>query len=229
MDTKKDNQLEQFADKESRREDCFLCCPSAPLLAHVGEECYTMAGLGPLSDGYALIATYQHGPIENLHYETQLRTLAEYSEKVQKILAVEFGSCVLAEHGKMSVCNPNRPAGSHCFHPHFLLFPGAPDPLPEFNDYFCSQGNHFESLSEALHWAIALPNYLLSSSRPGEYVVFPAPDGLPRQFARGIVADALGHPDLASWQTYPNGEWAIRNAARLRLLLTTHELTKKSR
>ena len=220
-------ELSQYEHDESHREDCFLCHPSAQLLAYAGKECYTMAGLGPPCDCYALIATYQHGPIPAPGDPAQLETIAEYAEITQRILSENFGSCVLAEHGKMPVCNPNRPIGSHCFHPHFLLFPGAPDPLPEFEDYFSSKGDRFETLRDALRHAVTLPGYLLGSSRPGQYTIFPTENGLPRQFARMVVADSLGHPDLASWQAHPNGEWAIRNAEVLRRLLTSNELSRK--
>lgn len=222
-------ELSKFARDESSREDCFLCRPSAQLLAHVGGECYTMAGLGPVCDCYALVATYQHGRIQTPDNPVLLKTIAEYCEISQRILSEKFGSCVLAEHGKIPVCNPNRPAGSHCFHPHFLLFPGAPDPLPEFEDYFSSKGDRFKSLTEAVRHAARLPSYLLGSSRPGQYTVFPIENGLPRQFARLVVADSLGLPELASWLTHPNGEWATRNAEVLRKLLASHKLSRKLR
>ena len=207
MNSTQEQEFVKFARDESMRDDCFLCRPSAQLLAHTSEWGFTMAGLGPLCDGYALVATFGHGAIENRHSPIALEKLAEYAENVQQALADEFGSCMLAEHGKMPVCNPNRPVGSHCFHPHFLLFPGVPDPMQEFNDYFGFPGDHFGSLKEALAHAVHLPNYLLGSSRTGEYVVFPTANGLPRQFARAIVADIQGRGELASWQTYPNGEW----------------------
>lgn len=210
----------EIARDESRREDCFLCRPSAQLLAHIGEECFTMAGLGPLSDGYALIAEFRHG-LSGPHEDPKAAgRLARYTESVQKILAVHYGSCVLAEHGKMPICHPNWPQGSHCFHRHFLLIPGAPDPLPELSNYFTANGERFTSLFEALSYAATFPNYLLGSSQPGEYTIFPAGEGLPRQFARGVVAESLGQPDLASWRTYPNAEWTARNAVVLRRLLS---------
>ena len=219
--------LSPHESEESQREDCFLCRPSAQLLAHIGKECYMMAGLGPLCDCYALVATYQHGPMLAPDNPMALGTIAEYSEITQRILGDTFGSCVLAEHGKMPVCNPNRPTGSHCFHPHFLFFPGVPDPLPEFEDYFQSKGSRFKSLTDALLHAATLPSYFLGSSQPGQYSVFTTENCLPRQFARMVIADSVGHPDLASWQTHPNVEWTTRNAKELRRLLTSNELSRK--
>ncbi len=212
-----------FALEESRRDDCFLCRPASHLLAHVGESCYTVAGLGPLCNGYAVVATDLHGPFEDSPGSAHLASWGRYSEWVQRALEAQFGTCVLAEHGKMSICNPNRRPGSHCFHPHFLLFPGVPDPLPEFRDHFRCEGEFFSTLPDALISASRLPSYLLGSPGPGEYFVFATPDGLPRQFARAIIADSLGMPDLASWHTHPGGEWAMRNAAVLRKLLTKQD------
>lgn len=219
----------RFALDESRRDDCFLCRPASRLLAHVGDACYTLAGLGPLSDGYAVVATDHHGLLEGPHDSALLTSWGQYSEWVQRALEAEFGTCVLSEHGKMSICNPNRPANSHCYHPHFLLFPGAPDPLPVFRDHFPCEGEFFSSLTDALRHASVLSNYLLGSPRPGEYFVFPAPDGLPRQFARAIIADSLGVPDLASWQSRPCGDWAMRNAEVLRRILNRQDQVKRSR
>ncbi len=212
-------QLLAFEQGENQRGDCFLCRPAAQLLAHVGTGCYTMAGLGPLTDGYAIIATDMHGTTEEPDNPLLSEDFAKYAERVQSLLASRFGSCVLTEHGKMPICHPNGLTGSHCFHPHFLLFPGAPDPKQGFNDYFGSGGERFESLFSALKVAAQYPNYLLASTHAGEYFVFAAHYGLPRQFARVVVAEQLGKPDLASWRTHPNGEWALRNAELLRQLL----------
>lgn len=210
-----------FEQAESQRVDCFLCRPAEQLLAHVGSGYYTMAGLGPLSDGYAIIARDIHGAIDEQIDSFQFEEFAKYAERIQSVLSAQFGTCVLTEHGKMPLCQPNGMANSHCYHTHFLLFPGVPDPLHEFSDYFGVDGERFESLFDALKVAAKYPNYLLVSARTGEYFVFSADHGLPRQFARVVVAETLDNPDLASWRTYPNGEWALRNALLLRKLLQT--------
>ncbi|OGS78586.1 MAG: hypothetical protein A2Z94_06385 [Gallionellales bacterium GWA2_55_18] len=210
--------LKDFEQVESQRTDCFLCRPAAQLVAHVDSEQYTMAGLGPLADGYAIIATNTHSSDKEENTQLLSESFAKYSESVQAILATQFGSCVLTEHGKMPLCLPDAQSETHCFHKHLLLFPGVPDPCAEFYDYFDAEGEHFVSLFEALKFAAKLPRYLLVSSRVGEYLIFATQD-LPRQFARVIVAELLDQPDLASWRTHPNGDWALQNATFLRQLL----------
>lgn len=217
-DSKNVKLLTTFELVESQRTDCFLCHPAEQLVCHVGENLYTMAGLGPLVDGYAIIAAKMHSSDNGEDDPLLFESLAQYSESVQSILAAEFGTCILTEHGKMPLCIPCDQAGSHCFHKHFLLFPGAPDPQAEFCDYLDSEGKRFESLLEALRFAAELPSYLLVSSRAGEYYVFTS-QHLPQQFARGIIADLLNQPGLASWRAYPNGTLALQNAVFLRQLL----------
>lgn len=205
-----------FEAEEVARTDCFLCRPAGKLLANVGQQFLTMAGLGPLTDCYAIVATLSHESKGQEAPPSLTRDLANYASSVQQILAHKFGSCVLTEHGKLPLCNAG---GSHCFHPHFLLFPGVADPLNRFSEYFGFPGEKFGTLFEALSFAATLSNYLLVSARSNDYTVFQADQGLPRQFARLIIAEHLDTPDLASWQTFPNADWSIRNAELLRAVL----------
>jgi hypothetical protein len=191
--TNDETELYNFEQIEIQRTDCFLCQPAKQLVAHMGTDHYTMDGLGPLTDAYAIVATNEHGTGEEKDNHFRSPETARYAEKIQAMLATQFGTCVLTEHGKMPVCLPNTAADTHCFHPHFLLFPGAPYPLTECRDFFETNGDHFESLIDALQAASALQFYFLVSSRPGEYYIFDA-DGLPQQYARGIVAELLDRP-----------------------------------
>lgn len=207
--------------EEVARTDCFLCRPAGKLLVDVGLEYFTMAGLGPLSDGYAIVATMTH-PDEEDNPPDPSPELAEYAASVHEALVGHFGSCVMTEHGRMPMC---QTIGSHCFHQHFLFFPGVPDPLKSFRKYFEFEGISFDTLSDALTFASTLSsNYLLVSANCNQYWIFPAADGLPRQFSRVIIAEHVGSPDLASWQTYPNAEWSIKNAEVLRKIFERKSL-----
>lgn len=214
-----------FEREEVDRKDCFLCHPAGKLLAHVGRNYFTMAGLGPFTDGYAVVATLSHGTIEQAVPPSLTQDLAEYAMAIQERLTTHYGSCILTEHGKMPICNAS---GSHCYHPHFLLFPGVSDPTKKVRDYFGCPGEQFQTLHQALSFASTIENYLLVSASTIEYLVFPVENGLPRQFARLIVAEDLALPDLASWQTYPDAAWAIKNAEYLRHLFGNTPLERRT-
>ncbi len=206
---------------EFERTDCFLCRPLSTLLVQVSTDAYTMAGLGPLCDGYAITSAIDH--IEGLKSldKSALKRYAEYAESVQRTLAQKFGNCVLTEHGNMPICNVHSDAHaqSHCYHPHFLMFPAKFDPMKSFWEYFCGPGRGFASLYEALVYGVSQKHYILVSPRIGRFEVFVPVDGLPRQLARGLVAESLGTEKLADWRSRPNFDWSLKNAALLREIL----------
>lgn len=204
---------------ESARDDCFLCRPNAALLAAVGEDGYAVAGLGPLSDGYAVIATHDH-LLGLAEADARLRTAyASYAQHVARVLAKNYGNCFLVEHGNMAVCGVSEKGRAHCFHPHFLLIPGKPVSLDSFVEYFGGRFERFPELIDAVNYGAERGQYVLAGDAAGPFYVF-LPDGeLPRQFARGLVADQLGVPELASWRDEPSIQWVLRNARRLRGIL----------
>jgi len=126
----------------------------------------------------------------------------------------------------MPICNVNLDAHaqSHCYHPHFLVFPAAFDPMRSFREYFGGPGRSFSSLYEALVYGIGQKHYILVSPRIGQFEVYLPVDGLPRQFARGLVAECLGTEELADWRMKPNFEWSLKNAALLREVISNFAL-----
>jgi hypothetical protein len=207
-------------EAEATRRDCFLCRPNATLLADVSVAGYTMAGLGPLAEGYAVVATHEH--LRGLAAATTelRRAYSAYATNIALKLSARYGECFVVEHGNMAVCGVDDVEGRiHCFHPHFLLVPDRRCDVAPFYEYFGSNHKTFGSLEEAVHFGADNGQYLLAGNALGPFHVF-LPDGeLPRQFARGLIADQLGEEHRASWRDEPDTAWTGRNATSLRALL----------
>jgi len=203
-------------DGEALRHDCFLCRPSATLLVHVGTAGYAIAGLGPLADGYTVVATQGH--LQGLAAaSTELRTAySDYTETLAKALTARYGACFIVEHGNMAVCGIEAEGRAHCFHPHFLLVPDARCSLDPFNEYFGSGHQMFDSLIDAVSFGADRGQYVLAGQFPGPFAVYLPQGELPRQFARALLAEQLGVDDRASWRAMPDLRWTCRNAISVR-------------
>ena len=197
-------------------DDCFLCAPDHTLIFAKSLSSVALSGLGPVVEGYSVVATRAH--IRSYADAPLDQGVTTFAEKIRSTLIARFGSCVMTEHGRLPVCA--RPAGTeeHCFHAHFLLFPGAPNIV-------ASSGPHFEEsiitadLGEALDVARRCAEYFLVSATPKEFVVMSRPRDLMRQFARYKIAEAIGKPELADWVQNPQRPRAEREAATLRKLM----------
>jgi hypothetical protein len=77
----------------------------------------------------------------------------------------------------------------------------------------------FKTLLGALEHGSKQGQYILAGPNGGPYSVYLPSGDLPRQFARALLAEQLGQPDLASWRTVPNVDQTVQNAVALRKLL----------
>jgi len=206
-----------FSTTEVGRTDCFLCRPAARLLADVGPESFTMAGIGPLTPCYAIVSTIEH--LDQLKDTAAIEKFAAYAAEIRRALINEYGSCLLTEHGHSPLCTLADAQTIHCFHPHVLLFPGAPGIQDNAAQSFKNESNIFSSLSDALKYGRNLDQYFLVSDTPASFSVYPAGGGLPRQFARVLVAEQLGIVEQASWRDFPALQEAEKNAAHLKEII----------
>ena len=213
-----DQELHQLCQEEASRHDCFLCRPSARLLVDCSGEHYAVAGLGPLTDGYMLVATKAH--VERLGRSIEsASSFADYVQSIRAVLASEWGGCLLTEHGNMPVCGIESDHSVHCFHPHVLLFPGQHSIRAEAERYFERRGTEFTTLASAFERGAQLQQYLLISETDQNFSLYEPVDGLPRQFARALVAESLGAVERASWRDFPDINSTIKNVGRVRRLL----------
>lgn len=205
---------------EMLRNDCFLCRPNAALLMHVGQIGYSLAGLGPLADGYAVVTTHEHLKGLAVVDAAFRRRYADYTLEIAEKLVKGYGACFLIEHGNMAVCGISEEGREHCFHPHFLLIPDARCNADSFLEYFDQKHQEFATLAEALEYGAQQDGqYVLVGAAAGPFYVCQPVDELPRQFARGLAAEQLSVEALASWRGTPNLDWTLRNAEALRKLV----------
>src|ERR1700727_2523941 len=109
--SKLDTKTEQPASGDGH---CFLCLPSPELLFLESENFYALAGLGPVVDGYCVIAAKSH-------VKSMADVPAVLSDErdafvtlVRNKLIAMHGTCLITEHGRMTVCAAEH--DYHCFH-----------------------------------------------------------------------------------------------------------------
>lgn len=208
----------------AKLENCFLCDPDHELLCWQGASFNVVAGLGPVVDGFCLVSTNEHIP-SMADVGTALATTRDSTiASIRKAVTHRFGSCLVTEHGRVPVCREDGDQHSaHCFHAHFLLFPGADDITPAALSYY-RHSKEFESGADAMHYASSASNYLYISPTDLEHLVLTGPLNAPRQLARTLVALTTGRIDLADWQMSPNRQRAQEIAKELGQLLDEMDL-----
>ena len=193
---------------------CFLCDPPQDLVYKTGSASFALCGLGPLTSSYSLVATKSHIP-SCADAALQEPTLLPFLTCVRTMLEEKYGNCLLTEHGRLPVCTKTVFSDRHCYHAHFLLFPNAPAVIDAAASFFPSVDTA-QSLAAALRIARTHKEYFLLSPTPQEFFVMTQHKSLPRQFARLLVAAALGHPERADWRRHPDRSLAVAMAQELR-------------
>jgi len=198
-------------------DECFLCAPDPSLVYAYSTSATALCGLGPLLPGYSVIGARKH-VASCADAASNSPEFLQFTEMVRKVLTDNFGSCMLSEHGRLPVCAPLTGAHEHCFHAHFLLFPGAPNVTQKAKTFFAKL-TAVATLSDAMNIAHSADEYFLLSPTPESYFVMTRPGKLIRQFARLLVAEAVGQPERANWMRYPEKAAAQACAQDLRKLL----------
>ena len=193
---------------------CFLCDPPKDLLYKSTATSFALCGLGPLTPSYSLVATRSHIPscADAVLLE---HDFAPFLGRVRSMLEEVHGSCLLTEHGRLPVCVDTMTSDRHCYHAHFLLFPGAPTIIDKAARYFNSVVTT-HSLNTALQIARTRKEYFLLSPTPQQFLIMSHHTTIPRQFARLLVATATGHPGSADWRRHPDRSRAATMARELR-------------
>jgi hypothetical protein len=194
---------------------CFLCEPDSRLVYRSDEGGVALCGLGPLVPGYTVVGTRTH--INSAADATlSVPTFCPFVEDVRARLTSRYGSCVMTEHGRLPLCTDvSGTSETHCYHAHFLLFPGGPAIEAEARGYF-KTATESSSLSQALRIAREQKEYVLISDTSSRFVVLTRPGRLIRQFTRVLIAGAVGTPTLANWRARPDLDRAIQDAQELR-------------
>ena len=193
---------------------CFLCDPPEDLLYKTSPTAFALCGLGPLTSSYSLVATRRHIP-SCADAVPRAPAFATFLIRVRRMLTELHGSCLVTEHGRLPVCVDTMTSDRHCYHAHFLLFPGAPTVIDTAARYFASVVIA-DSLNTALRIARTRKEYFLLSPTPQQFFVMSQHKTLPRQFARLLVATATGFPEGADWRRHPDRPRAVAMAKQLR-------------
>lgn len=202
---------------------CFLCDVPKDLVFAESTTAFALCGLGPIMPGYSLVATKSH-VASAADVTVTDPTFVGFAEAVRSFLGKQYGNCLLTEHGRMPACvGPAGEADPHCFHAHFLLFPAAPEVLPAARQHFSSILTS-GSLADALHTAREQAEYLLISPSSDSASILLRPGRLIPQFARMLVAQAIGKPELTNWRKAPSRPDCVQAASFLRNLDTPEAL-----
>lgn len=198
-------------------QSCFICNPDPRLIyaEHIGF--FVMLGIGPIVEGYSLIATRAHIPSMLDLSAEEAENLNEFTQTVRERLRPHYGPIIITEHGRVPICEYLDSSGheAHCFHAHRLVFPISMDLTDQLKDYGLAV-QEFRSFIEAWQtsaWKVG--EYLYYERPDGSCLVAATPSRLPRQFFRYHVASIVGRPEFESWRKFPRLE--VVDAAMCRL------------
>jgi diadenosine tetraphosphate (Ap4A) HIT family hydrolase len=203
-------------DHDASPYECFLCAPAGDLVIFEDEEFVCLAGLGPLVEGYSLVAVRSH---TKSMADVPAALAAERNallSRVRQQLSEKYGRCLVTEHGRMVVCEDIN-LDAHCYHGHFLLFPGVRDISTVASSYF-GKRQTFNDLDGAMAHAVTCDEYVLISPDPDRFNIFSVPLNIPRQFTRTLVAASIGKMAKAHWADHPERGRAQTIARDLRPL-----------
>src|SRR6266478_6964405 len=205
-------------DATQQNSDCFLCTPENDLIYHSDTAAFALCGLGPIVEGYSVVATRNHARSSADLTSVEGKEFQNFAVGVRSKLTSKFDSCLMTEHGRLPVCvDSSGTSEPHCYHAHFLFFPGAGDLGENARSYF-RKTDVFDYLSTALESTRSLEEYYLYSPTPSRFLIMTRPGRLIRQFSRYLVAESLGQPELADWRRHPMRSEAVSMAQILREL-----------
>lgn len=198
-------------------ESCFLCRQNKQLTYLEDDTFYAMLGLGPIVEGYSLIATKSHVPSMLDLSTCSAEHLHDFTERIRKLLEPVYGPTIITEHGRVAACVELDRGGAeaHCFHAHRLVFPIAADLTDclRFGDFRVTAYSNFIEARKMFDWSREYLYY----ERPDESCLIAVTSRrVPRQFFRHKVAEYIGKPELASWREHPQVQ--LVDAARVRLI-----------
>jgi diadenosine tetraphosphate (Ap4A) HIT family hydrolase len=202
----------------SKNDGCFLCAPEHELIYLTDQVGLALCGLGPLLEGYSVVATTEHVRSAADNEEKKSAQFVNFATLVRSTLISRFGSCLMTEHGRLPLCiNHSGTSEPHCYHAHFLLFPGAKSIEERARSFFRST-QVFDSLKTALESTQNSEEYYLLSPTPTRFLIMTRPGRMMRQFSRFLVAESLGQPELANWRRHANRNDAVSTARNLKAL-----------
>ena len=176
-----------------------------------------MLGLGPVVEGYSLLATTSHTKSMLDLSEADVEELINFTQLTRNLLSTHYGDSIITEHGRVAPCVDSNRDGQqpHCFHSHRLIFPTSAD-LTEAMNHYCLEVHEYSNFRDGWRQFSWTGEYLYFERVDGSCLIAAAPMRTVRQFFRHKVAELMGHPELGNWTEYP--QLKVVDSAR-RLLL----------
>lgn len=176
-----------------------------------------MLGLGPVVEGYSLLATTAHSKSMLDLSEQEVEGLIEFTQHTRNLLSPHYGDSIITEHGRVAPCvDGNRDLQqAHCFHAHRLVFPTTAD-LTEAVRNYGLEVHEYSNFMEGWRQFSWEGEYLYFERVDGSCLIAAAPMRSVRQFFRHKVAELMGQPEVANWTEYP--QLKVLEAARRVLL-----------
>jgi diadenosine tetraphosphate (Ap4A) HIT family hydrolase len=194
---------------------CFFCDPDRSRVLYDSKHFYAILGLGPIIEGYVLLAAKQHiRSMLDLPVEMR-QTYESEKNRLRRIVTQAYGPPIITEHGRIQVCfaEDEEARDKHCFHAHQLFFPITADlrllsKEGPFTKVF--EGSSLFDLSVSL---LEDEEYLLFEDINGVVTIHTVRGKCPRQFMRYLVARSIGKPELCNWAAYPEWDKILRAKA----------------
>jgi len=183
-------------------EDCFLCEPENWRVLYAGKHLRLIAGLGPLTSGYVLLAPAEH---IRTTVDQPADVYFEFGAVQELLLAAfqhQYGSGYTAyEHGRLGSCRLAEHTGAHgsfCFHSHRVFIPI--DVRLELAPHF-QESIKLDDRSGLRSWSGAPYVYYEHgvNAQPSEIFIFSDAPTLPSQFMRKQIGSAIRRAESWDW------------------------------
>jgi hypothetical protein len=186
---------------------CFFCAQNEQArILYQSEHFYVLLGLGPIVEGYVILAARQHiRSMFDLPEDIRVSYINE-KQRLKQLINETYGPSIVTEHGRIQACviEDEEAHDLLCYHAHQLFFP------IDLDLSTLSQEGPFEKVFEgASLFAMSSSDlldddeYLFFENSAGRVFIYKVRGKCPRQYMRYLVARSIGKPELASWQKYP--------------------------
>ena len=193
-----------------RFQKCGFCYPERERIVFETRSFYALLSLGPITEGHTLLNSKMHYPCCAAIEELDEWLIAK--RRLVSLLRMQYGPCILFEHGRTATCVDEENVGDHestlCFHAHLHVVPAAVDLLDDLQAY--RRVRPCKSWGEVVDFYRENEEYLFYEDKLGRMTVLRA-GRLPQYFLRWLVASKLGFPERASWRQY-RGDEVVRSA-----------------
>lgn len=160
-----------------------------------------LPGLGAFVEGYSLIVSKRHVPNTGCLDESSLAELERFVREVKRILRGIYAvGTIVFEHGSVGA---RRKAGCCIEHQHLHILPFDLPTIPGHMRQVMLASKPVESFEALRGYQAAGKPFIYYETAQGDAFVFDAPNDLPGQFMRQVLAVECGCPLDWEWAENP--------------------------